>query len=154
MTRLTPIKSGFPLVLMAMLLPFPILGYFYEGYMVGDWPQAHYVLSFVVAIIAIPLILKYVFVSGVIEFSDDEFKIISRSQGEQSYAWKDLKYYGEGRGDYMIQFGDDAALQIYSGSYSAEDWSKLIVFFTSHYPDRKADGYLGAHLFKSDKKDD
>jgi len=149
MTRLTPVKSRSPLILIAILLPFPILCYFYEGYVVGNWHQAHYVLSFVIPVIVIPLFLKYAFVSGVIEFSEDQLKITSRSQGEQSYAWKDLKYYGDGRGVYMIQFGNDQALQIYSGSYSSEDWSKLIDFLTSHYPDRKADGYLGAHLFKN-----
>jgi hypothetical protein len=153
MTRLTPVKSGSPLILIGILLPLPILGYFYEGYVKGDWYQAHYVLSFVIPAIVIPFALKYLFVSGPIEFSEDELKIVSRFQGEQIYAWKDLKYYGDGRGVYMIQFGDDQALQIYSGSYSAEDWSKLINFLTSHYPDRKADGYLGAHLFKNKKSD-
>ena len=149
MVRLTPVKSRSPLVFIAILVPIPILGGLYEGYVVRNWNQAYDFLTMPIGLLAVILFIKYGFASGVIEFSEDELKITRRFRGEESYAWKYLKYYGYFESVFMLQFGDNAALQILPGAYSAEDWSKLEDFLTSHFPDRKANGVWGARLFKS-----
>jgi hypothetical protein len=106
----------------------------------------------VVVLAIIPLIfaiLTWLGVGDTIEFSDDECKILSAGGKEMRYAWKDLQYYGDGKGFYMIEFKDNPALQIYQGCYSSEDWSKLMDFLSFRYPDQKADGYIGSRLFKN-----
>jgi hypothetical protein len=150
MIRLTPVKSGSPLILAAILVPFLVLGYFYEGYEMGNWHLAYDFLTMPIGLLAFILAIKYGFASGVIEFSEDEFRITHQFRGERSYEWKYLKYYGYFESVFMIQFGDNTALQILPGAYLAGDWSKLENFLTSHFPDRKADGFGGARLFKSD----
>ncbi len=119
------------------------------------WNAGNSSLILGVFVLVVPLSFQLLIQFGfgdIIEFSDNEFKMLSKRGKERTYPWSGLKYYGDGNGFYMIQFGDNPALQIYAGSYSREDWSKLMNFLASHYPERKADGYVGAHLFKLNGK--
>jgi hypothetical protein len=151
MIRIEPEKQGSPIRIILFFILFPILGYFYEGYARGDWYQAHYALSFIVPAVVIPLVLRYLFVSGPIEYTEDYFKIVTRLRGEVTYPWSDLKYYGDGNGDFLIQFGEEPAIQIFFSSYVNEDWQMLVNFLTAHFPERKADGFVGTRLFKWNK---
>jgi hypothetical protein len=87
-------------------------------------------------------------VTGPIEYDDDTIKITSLFNRTSIHSWSDLEYYGNGEAGYLIQFGDASGIQIYPTSYAPEDWSKLIDYLQTRFPNRKADGWVNDRLFR------
>jgi hypothetical protein len=137
MTRLTPsfllvaLKVGLVIMLVS-LVPF-----FSQGHIWEQWSGWDSILPLAAPTIIAPILVWFMFVPRSLEFSETEIAIITLL-GKHSYPWTELYCYGSGRGVYKIQFsGDFQPYQIFSGAYPSEEWSKLIEFMKTSFPERE-----------------
>ena len=102
-----------------------------------------YALSLSVLVSPIALISWMMFVPRYLYFSDSHFSVEFFMRERSIEDWDNLKCWGNGNGVFILQFDGGQTYQILPTAYSPDQWSKLIAFVTSRYPDRKANGWFG-----------
>jgi hypothetical protein len=88
------------------------------------------------------------FVPRRLEFSETEFTIQHLLGRRCVLSWDELEYYGPGNNVFMIQFFGQQAIQIFAAAYSRHEWHEFMSFLSDKFPERKASGWIGGHLFK------
>jgi hypothetical protein len=146
MTRLTPkfwrvaLRTGGAVALVIVLSQ-------WKSFHQGHWPGIGTTCSYSIPIILFPILVWFMFVPRVLEYSEDEINLRTFLR-EGSYRWKSLDAYGPGPGVLMIQFAGEAAYQINGGAYSKEEWSTFRNFLETHFPDRKTSFSIGGRLIR------
>jgi hypothetical protein len=99
-------------------------------------------------IVALALAIVWVlFVPIQLEFDRVELTIRYLLRRSRTIPWFELKYYGPGRGVFVLQF-ESRSFRVFSQAFAPGDWRQLISFLSERYPECKADGWFGASLFR------
>jgi hypothetical protein len=117
------------------------------------WPGSHFkhwltILNLCIFCFIATLVIWFAVVPASIQFSENEFKIQSRWRGEATLPWSELAYFGKARGVFLLQFNGTQTFLILPQAYSRDEWSKLMSFLESTYPECKASGWVGFDGFK------
>jgi hypothetical protein len=120
----------------------------WQSFHQGHWPDPRTVCSFSIPIILAPILVWFLFVPRLLEYSKEEINL-RLFLGEGSYSWKSLEAYGPGRGVFMLQFtGHFGAYQILSSAYPSAEWSSFQNFLETQFPDKKRSFSIGGRLIR------
>jgi hypothetical protein len=108
------------------------------------WPHIGELAGVVTLVLAI---VWFMFVPTRLEFDRVEFTIRYLFRRSQTIPWFGLKYYGPGRGVFVLQF-ETRSFQIFSQAFAPGDWYHLITFLDTRYAECKADGWFGGRGFR------
>ena len=108
------------------------------------WPHIGELAGVVTLVLAI---VWFMFVPTRLEFDRVELTIRYLFRGSRTIPWFGLKYYGPGRGVFVLQF-ESRSFRVFSQAFAPGDWRQLISFLSERYPECKADGWFGASLFR------
>ena len=116
----------------------------------GDqfWPNTGTLAGVVTLALAI---VWFMFVPIQLEFDRVELTIRYLFRRSRTILWYELKSYGPGNNVFVLQF-ETRTLKIFYQAFAPADWHQLISFLSMRYPECKADGWLGASLFRWRRK--
>ena len=96
--------------------------------------------------------VSFMFVPVRLEFDRVELTIRYLLRRTRTIPWCELELYGPGNNVFMLQFETGHTFQIFSAAFSAQDWWELTNFLSTRFPERKADGWAGASLYRWRRK--
>jgi hypothetical protein len=93
----------------------------------------------------------FMFVPTRLEFDRVELTIRYLFRRSCTLPWYKLELYGSGNNVFMLQL-EGQSFQIFSQAFATRDWHQLMNFLSTRFPERKADGWAGASLFRWRRK--
>lgn len=146
---LTPCFWRFSSYIIAILIVILLIVFYYQGYVIGNRENANAALSLIIPTILLPLFIWIVFVPEKLSYSDNEITIKMRFGQLNTIGWTDLKYYGTGRGVFLLEFNDCPTFQIFSIAFPTNQWAQFTTFLGNRFPEREAKGWVGTNGFGS-----
>ncbi len=139
MVRLRPSFTRIAVSTDSFLLIAIVLGYFQQGYMNGKWWTTDYICSFSVPLVLLPLLVWFIWVPRVLEYSETHIRIVTIFRNTLQ-PWKHLKSYGDGPGIvFVLRFkGEFQGYQIMSKAYSDSDWNRFTDYLETCFPNRES----------------
>jgi hypothetical protein len=97
-----------------------------------------YILSFSVPLVVLPLLVWFVFVPRVLEYSDAQIRIVTIFR-DTVQSWGHVKSYGSSTGIFTLRFKHEfQGYQIWSRAYPKADWNRFIDFLETRLPERES----------------
>ena len=112
----------------------------------GHWPERDFYLSFIPALILVPIGALIVVVPKSITLTEDSLTIVWPFRRTVSVALNGLEYFMQAR-LFMIQLEGAQTQLIDPGGFRRSEWRAFVRELESRFPDRKAQGHMGFLMF-------
>jgi hypothetical protein len=126
-----------------------VLAYLHQGIQNNHWWSQTYILSLTIPYIAITSAIWFGTVPRLLEYNSEIITLHFWWTGPHTKRWEKLTYHGIGNQNLLLlQFGTDQAFPILPTAYSKKEWTELTTFLNTHYPEKKASGWIGMKGFR------
>jgi len=119
------------------MLVLTLIAYFWQGYRENKWWTQDYILTMVIPFAVVPVVVWFMFVPSLFEFSDSEITIKFPFRRVHILPWSDLQHYGAGPNVFMIQFAGAGTFQMFAQAFPGAEWRTLTNFLSTRFPERK-----------------
>ena len=112
----------------------------------GRWPATDFYVSFLIALVLVPVAVCIIVVPRSITLTVDTLRIEWPFRRTVAVPTDELEHYMQGR-LFMIQLEQHPTQLIYDGAFPRRDWRAFTRELESRFPDRKASFYAGTLLY-------
>jgi hypothetical protein len=112
-----------------------LIAYLWQGYVDNHWWSPGYFYSFIIPVIFIVAVSWLAFVPAKFDLSDGSLRIQFAFRPDHEIDWNELRFGGR-------------TFQIALFAFPRSQRRQLIDFLSSHFPERRARGWLGIWGFR------